>query len=283
MKNEIMRAVKLILLVLTVFAFSCTQTPGKSEVKKEAEKIETPKKENSMVGLSIVPEADITVTFGKFWDYYSNKIELYEDFIAFDTKGNIISKLQFLNQLKSGLYFPLVIYSKDEQLNYKLVKIPAKADPNISAYMKQFAHNELIFFKMQGKPIPQFDFTDINGKRYNSENTKGKIVLFKCWYIGCVACVNEMPALNDIVKKYQDRKDILFISLAMDNKSALQQFFKRVKFDYATVPNQENYMAKQLNVQAYPTHFLINRKGIMVRALPDDIQVDEALAKEIAK
>ncbi|MBB2144276.1 redoxin domain-containing protein [Pedobacter sp. LMG 31464] len=278
-----MRTVKLVLLVLTMFAFSCTQTPNKVEEKKEAEKIEAPKKESSMVGLPIVSEADITVTFGKFWDYYSNKIELYEDFVAFDTKGNVINKLQFLNQLKSGLYFPLAIYSKDEQLNYKLAKIPAKADPNISAYMKQFSHNELIFFKMQGKPFPHFNFTDINGKIYTSENTKGKIVLFKCWYIGCVACVNEIPALNELVKKYQDRKDILFISLAMDNKSELQQFFKRVKFDYATVPNQEDYMSKQLDVRAYPTHFLINRKGIMVRSLPDDIQVGEALAKEIAK
>ncbi|MFI5452548.1 TlpA family protein disulfide reductase [Pedobacter sp. UC225_61] len=279
-----MRTVKLLLSCLFVFLISCTQAPRKTEVhRKNVKKIKSPEKANVRIGLPKIAEANITVNFGKFWEYYTGNIELHKDFVAFNSSGKPISKLQFLSQLKSGLYFPLILNSKDEQLNYQLAKIPVKADPNISAYMKQFARNELIFFKMQGKPIPHFDFTDINGKRYTSENTKGKIVLFKCWFIGCVACVNEMPALNEIVKKYQDRKDILFISLAMDNKSALQQFFKRVKFDYATVPNQENYMAKQLNVQVYPTHFLINRKGIMVRALPDDIQLDEALAKEIAK
>lgn len=177
----------------------------------------------------------------------------------------------------------MAIYSKDEQLNYKLAKIPANADQFISAYMRQFGNEQLTFYKMQGKPVPEFSFVDVNGKLYTSANTKGKIVLFKCWFIRCGACVAEMPALNQIVKKYKDRDDILFISLAMDNKKELQNFLSKTKFDYATVPNQTKYMDDKLHVKAYPTHFLIDKKGNMVRALPDEVQVAEALEKEIAK
>jgi peroxiredoxin len=42
-------------------------------------------------------------------------------------------------------------------------------------------------------------------------------------------------------------------------------------------------MSDELHVMAYPTHFLIDKKGNIVRALPDENQVAEALEKEIAK
>jgi thiol-disulfide isomerase/thioredoxin len=45
---------------------------------------------------------------------------------------------------------------------------------------------------------------------------KGKIVVIKCWYIHCAACIKEFPEVNNLVRKYKDRKDIIFISLAED-------------------------------------------------------------------
>jgi len=279
---HIMKNFGLVLPLLAAIIFSCKPSPNKVNEQKDTVAIESKVKEYSFVGQPIVPEAEI-ISNGKFWAYYSSNIELYEDFVAFDVSGNVIDKAKFLNEIKSGKYYPLAIYSKDEQLNYKLAKIPAKADQFISAYMRQFGSEHLTFYNMQGKPVPEFSFTDVNGKLYTSANTKGKIVLFKCWFIGCSACVAEMPALNQIVEKYKNRDDILFISLAMDPKKDLQNFLSKTKFDYATVPNQTKYMDDQLHVRAYPTHFLIDKKGNMVRALPDEVQVAEALEKEITK
>jgi len=279
-----MRAVKLLLSCLLLFLISCTQAPRKTEVKnKDLKKTEAPEKENVRIGLPKIAEENILVNFGKFWEYYTENIELYEDFIAFNSNGKPISKLQFLSQLKSGLYFPLILNSKDEQLNYKLVKIPAKADPNISVYMKQFGKEQLAFYHLEGKPAPAFNFTDVNGKLYTPENTKGKIILFKCWFINCLPCRQEMPALNEVVRKYKNRDDILFISLAIDTKKELQTFLSTTKFDYATVPNQGKYMSDKLHVSGYPTHFIINKKGELVRMLPDVAQVEEAIEKELAK
>ncbi len=42
-------------------------------------------------------------------------------------------------------------------------------------------------------------------------------------------------------------------------------------------------MNDKLNVTAYPTHFLINKEGILVDVLPDEVQVAKALAKELEK
>ena len=280
-----MKLTHLIILALSGVISACSQsqkstTEGQKQYKiaihSEIPKME-PEAEN--LGLPVMPVSAILKNFMSFWAYYSEKVELYEDFTAIDQKGDTITKEQFLKQLNTGRYFPLGLISKPGTLCYKLHKIPATADTTIAAYMEQFSTQQLAFLKLEGKRIPKFSFLDVNGKLYTSENTKGKIVLFKCWFIGCVACVKEMPALNKLVEKYKDRDDVLFISLAMDGKQPLQKFLSTTKFDYATVPDQTDYMEDKLKVSVYPTHFLVDKNGILVRVLPNDVQVAESLAK----
>ena len=114
-------------------------------------------------------------------------------------------------------------------------------------------------------------------------NTKGKIIILKCWFIHCGTCVAEFPVLNQIVEQYKDRKDILFISLASDEKQPLVNFLKTKKFDYETVPNQKKYMIAELKVTAYPTHIVVGKDGkikIIVGKAEDFLQT---LRNEAAK
>lgn len=216
-----------------------------------------------------------------FWNYYTQNVKLNQDFLAYNNKGETITKEDFLKQLKTGLYFPLRVFTKSADFAYQLQEIPAKADSFIPAYMKQFSVKELKFYSMKGKEIPAFHFTTINGQSYTNANTKGKIILFKYWFINCLPCIQEMPALNQLVEKYKDRNDILFISLAIDGKKALKDFLSKTKFDYETVSGQKSYMTDKLNVSTYPTHFLIDKGGKLVRALYNDKEVAEAIEKEI--
>lgn len=272
-------------LLCTSLLFSCIQNPKVvgEEKKSRTTPVESLKPTETKLGQPIQSVESILVSFNHFWDYYTQNVELFQDFTPLNTKGEPISKRIFLEEMGSGRYFPLVINAKEGAVVYRLEKITAQADSFIGAYMKQFSTEELKFHQMRGKPVPSFSFTDVNGKVYTPANTKGKILLFKCWFIGCVACVKEMPDLNEMVKKYQDRKDILFISLASDSKKELQQFLTKVSFDYATVPNQGKYMSEKLNVAAYPTHFLIDKEGIVVDVLPDEVQIAKALTKELEK
>ena len=69
-----------------------------------------------------------------------------------------------------------------------------------------------------------FNFTDLNGKVYNSETTKGKVVVLNCWFIHCQAYNEEMPELNKIVQQTRNRKDIVFLGLAFDYTDSLKNF-----------------------------------------------------------
>ena len=276
-----MKNIITLLVCTTLFLTACKQSTKQEEKLTTAAPAAT-KKVESLIGKPIVPADSVTKNFSKFWIYY-NDIMLHNDFKAIDTNGKTITRVLLLEKLTSGLYFPLALYAANDTPSYKLTLIPKTADENISAYMQQFSSQQLEYCKLEGKPVPSFDFKDLNGNHYTSENIKGKIVLFKCWFISCVACVKEMPDLNQIVKKYANRKDILFISLATDNKKELQQFLSKTKFDYATVSNQAKYMSDKLHVVVYPTHFIINKKGELVRMLPDVRSVEDAIEKELAK
>ena len=266
-------------LWLLMNLISCTQNPK----QEENVATELPKIDSSKIGKPVIEEKLIMTSFNTFWAYYTANIKFFEDFVPFDTTGIIINKGDFLKILTTGEYYPLLINSKDSLINYKLAKIPAKGPENAGAYIRQDSRSALIHYEMEGKPIPAFDFSDVDGKHYSSANTKGKIVLFKCWFIRCGACILEMPALNKIVQKYKDRDDILFISLAMDSKKPLQEFLKKTQFDYATVPNQEQYMIEQLKVPSYPHHFLINKQGLLVKATGEATDVEMLLERELKK
>jgi peroxiredoxin len=177
--------------------------------------------------------------------------------------SNRISKEDFLGKLTSGDYIPIKLNSKDSLIYYKLFILDESSNSEIRQQIRRSSTANYIHFKAEGKTFPEFQFIDLNGVVYNSENTKGKIVILKCWFITCHACVAEFPELNKLVDNYRNRKDIVFISLATDSKEKLNQFLLQKKFNYAVVADQEKFITKELNVSTYPTHIIIDRNGVI--------------------
>ena len=136
---------------------------------------------------------------------------------------------------------------------------------------------------MEGKKIPKFNFKDLKSKIYNSETTKDKIVVLKFWFIHCQKCVEEMPNLNKLVKKYKDRNDIVFLSLAFDKNEELKKFLTKKAFYYPVVGNQKNYLLQDLEIESFPTHMIINKKGLISKVVNSYEELEIALKKEISK
>ncbi|GAA4786500.1 hypothetical protein GCM10023231_13150 [Olivibacter ginsenosidimutans] len=270
-------------LWLVLFILSC-QEPNKptaeKSVSKSAEK-EIRQESTENLGSPIIPKESIVNDFKSFWNYYSRYVELYNDFYGLDEKGQKISRIMFLKEMSKGKYYPLLVHGAETGKHYQLTPIPAQADADISVYMKDFAQTQLVFCEMEGKALPTFTFVDLRGNTYTSANTKGKLLVLKCWFINCVPCVEEMPDLNKLVEKYKSRDDIVFIGLALDDKQALEQFLKQKTFDYHIIPHQKEYITGKLHVNAYPTHFLINKKGELVHNFPDAKHVEEAIQQEL--
>ena len=58
-------------------------------------------------------------------------------------------------------------------------------------------------------------------------------------------------------------------------------FLAKKEFRYAVVPEAQKYMNEQLAVTAYPTHLLIDRKGIIKKVTNSIEDLIPSLEKEI--
>jgi peroxiredoxin len=241
------------------------------------------KAQNSGTGKPVEEPDKILKTEMNLLYYNRDYLRLSEDFTAYNRTSQIISREKFFELFASGEYLPLRLLSKDGGNYYKLYKVNALVDIDILTTLKQWGELDYKYFKMEGKPLPGFNFTDLNGKVYNPKTTKGKIVIIKCWFLACAACNEEIPQLNQLVDYYKNRKDIVFVSLAFDPKKKLEAFMKKKTFKYAIAPVKESYIEKELNIQQYPTHLIINKQGLIAKVVNDPNELTTALNTEASK
>jgi len=200
-----------------------------------------------------------------FWHYKLKYVRLYEDYDAIDNQAKQLTKETFLRQLLTGHYLPLRLESADSTALYQLYPLPAKVDPSLKALLQQWAGDEYHYYQAEGKPLPDYQFVDMNGNVYSPKTMAGKTLVLKCWFVHCVACIAEMPALNALKQRYKNRSDIEFVSLCLDSKDKVAAFLKKTKFDYATVANQTTYLEGRLKIGSYPMHFVVNKQGLVVK------------------
>jgi len=215
------------------------------------------------------------------WSAYQNKnIMLSRDFVALDNLSKEITKESFLDQLANGNFIPIKLKSDDSIYYYKLFKIQPKSDTSIKATINQIGFDAYKNYKMEGTAFPEFSFKDLNGNLVSNETMKGKIIVIKCWYIHCTPCIREFPQVNKLTEEYKDRKDILFISLAEDSPEQLKAFLARKPLSYSVIPDMKIYMNEKLDLNAFPTHFILNKEGLISKVLPNFESLEVALAKE---
>lgn len=236
-------------------------------------------KENKKSHLPNVEVKAITADFRNWWRYFNSDIDLSSDFIAYDSSSNKIEKPQFLEELTTGRFVPIKI--KTENTAQDTYQLYSTDNSDISATIKAQSEIELSYLKRVGNKFPDFNFVDLNGQNITSLNTKGKHVIVKTWFIKCAACIKEFPELNNLENFYSNREDIVFISLAYDEKEKLKEFLLKKPLNYKNVKVSAEYIQDTLKFTQYPTHIVIDKKGNIEKIFNDANKLISYLNTEI--
>lgn len=202
-----------------------------------------------------------------WWTYHNRNVDLSSEFSPLNEKDKEISKKAFLEQLTTGKFIPMNINSSDSASTYKLYRLTTEAAREISPIIKNTSQIEFRHFLMEGQKLPKFQFKDLQGNSITSENTKGKNLIVKTWFINCKPCIAEMPDLNEFVEAHGEKEDLLFLSLALDSEEDLKKFLSEKEFKYAVVPNQESYIQDSLKLSVYPTHLVVDKNGVIQKVI----------------
>ncbi|MFD0993681.1 TlpA family protein disulfide reductase [Tenacibaculum geojense] len=204
------------------------------------------------------------ITDVKTWEnYYKENIDLSYDFIPLNADGEEIEKEDFLTELQTGNYIPVKL--PEMEVMYQLQTFDPKLHQKISKAIKSSASLHYTYYMKEGRSFPIFDFKDLYGNEYNTENTLGKITVIKCWFINCKVCVEEFPKLNELFDRYEGYEDLVFFSLAFDEPNKLRKFLAKKPFRYPVIAKQKDFMNDQIGVKQYPTHIILDEYGNVLK------------------
>jgi cytochrome c biogenesis protein CcmG/thiol:disulfide interchange protein DsbE len=108
------------------------------------------------------------------------------------------------------------------------------------------------------KKLSELNFLTIDGKEVKLSDYIGKVVLVNFWASWCPPCKEEMPILEKVYQKYND-KNFVILAVNMDtSEGALKEFLEKNRYSFPIVRIKGE---AGLNIPGLPTSYLVDKDG----------------------
>ncbi len=126
-----------------------------------------------------------------------------------------------------------------------------------------------------------FALNDVNNKMHSLEQYRGKVVLINFWASWCPPCVHEMPSMSLLNNNYSaDVFSILAINLG-ESPVEIAAFLKSHPVNFSVLLDPLKSLPKQWKVFAFPTSYLLDRKGQIRYSIAGGLDWQSAEVKKI--
>ncbi len=177
----------------------------------------------------------------------------------------------FRQALALGTDLPILHYN----LGYTLLQ--EGRDPEGIAELKKFTEREAEgakaeqALKLIENPrrareayAPDFSFTTSEGEYLSLEDLRGKVVLLDFWGTWCPPCVESVPSLRDLNKRYAKEKSFVMISVSVhDEENKWRAFTAANQMLWPQCFDRDSRIQRAFGVSRFPTYILIDHEGIV--------------------
>ena len=168
--------------------------------------------------------------------------------------GLISSATQLLSQTK--------VSTKKQHSTSKTWKVTAIAES-----LQEYPNNPA---------APPLALQDTNGKRYQLQDYRGKVVVLNFWATWCPPCVDEIPSLGRLQNAFS-KDELLVLSVDIgESRKEVETFLRQVPADFPVLLNPDGSTVKQWKIIAFPTTFVIDKKGNIKLAYFGGMEWDNA-------
>ena len=133
---------------------------------------------------------------------------------------------------------------------------------------------------LPGHPAPLFSFIDLEGKKHDLQDYRGRVVLLDFWGTWCGPCVAAAPGLVGIYQKYSNLGfDIIGIDCGGTDEQ-LRKFISEKNMSWPQTREQEGGPIQRIyRVVGYPTYYLIGKDGAIISNQINILDLPAALGK----
>lgn len=109
-----------------------------------------------------------------------------------------------------------------------------------------------------------FKLQDLEGNTVYLSDYEGKNVYVNFFATWCPPCKAEMPDLEKLWEKYQD-KDLVVLAIDLgDDQEEVRSFIEENKFTFKTLLDSDLMVSNQYNVTSIPVSVFIDKQGNIV-------------------
>jgi len=171
-----------------------------------------------------------------------------------------------LDSVKKAWNGERILFQHNKEDDKKQVMHLVRMTPEMAKMLEELAEKrQQAMLAMTGKAAPDFSIKDRTGKTWTLSQLKGKVVILNFWFTSCPPCIQEMPQLNNLVKKYSN-KSVIFLGLTFNDKRTVDAFLKEHIFNYTLLPSSKE-VDKMYQVSSWPTSFVISKEGKIKAAM----------------
>jgi len=167
-------------------------------------------------------------------------------------------------ELPYDLFLSVAQQFKDPKKKRALIQEVLK-DPKAPLQVRKGAEGLLRGMDALGKSL-ELSFTALDGRKVDLKKLRDKVVLIDFWATWCVPCIQGLPTIKAIYEKYHS-KGLEIIGISLDKqRAAVEQFLKKHQIpwpQYFDGKGWQTYWAQYYGIQAIPTMWLVDKKGIL--------------------
>ncbi|MGH9883676.1 MAG: redoxin domain-containing protein, partial [Pyrinomonadaceae bacterium] len=111
---------------------------------------------------------------------------------------------------------------------------------------------------------PDFSITTSDGEYIQLEDLRGKVVVLDFWGTWCPPCVESVPSLRSLHKRYAKEPSFVMIAISSDSdEEPWREFIAKEKMVWPQYWDRDHRVQRAFSVRAFPTYIVIDHEGIM--------------------
>ena len=203
-------------------------------------------------------------------------------------KGTGFTRQYIESKLSSGIKSPAML--KQLQSIYRELNLPENEFNRLqerSRLLVKQKNETAIKNKYGTLKARNFSLKNMLGETVSLSDLKNKIVVLDFWATWCSPCKASFPAMQALVDKYNDDKDIVFLfidtweEISPKHTAAVSQYMQDSKYSFNVLFDEKNQVSKDYKVGGLPQKIVIGKTGEMIFTSDDGTHIvltgDEAV------